>query len=173
MYNTTLPQEAVYSQQVYGAARGVTQVPESRVPWWVQGVEGPQTTQVRYDGDVRLAQSNQLSQLEMDRYERYLTVDRPYDLVVEGDRYTRSNGKPRKMDYSGKWRQVGNPYNYTEQQQQQVNYVQGPAQTSCVTEEVGSSPYGYQAVMPPVGRQVITERMQAPVERRIMSGRIY
>jgi len=177
VYNTTLPpQEAVYSgqQQIYGAARAP--MPEARGPWWAQGVmEGPQTTQVttQYSGNVRMGQTNQLSPQDQALYDRYLSVDRPHDLVVEGDRYTQSNGRLRKMDYSGRWRQVGDPYYYTEQQQQQVAYA-APVQRSYVQEEVGYSPYGYQAVVPAaMGRQMITETVQAPMERRIMSGRAY
>ena len=183
-YRTTLPtgpQEAVYSQQqqVYTADYGRVAEPpviESRPaggPWWASEVIEPERAQIyRTGGDVRVVQSNQLRPEDVDLYERYLTSATPYDVIVDGDRGDRdSRGRRRKLDYSGYWRSIGDPYHYSEQPQ--VAYVdRRPVQQGFVTRTEEYSPYGYQAVIPPaaaVSRQVIT----SPVERRIYNSRVY
>lgn len=183
-YRTTVPQEGAYSQTVYadpglppsGGFEQVSQVvePPGAGPWWARGVTvdpAAQRAQI-YGTNQRVVETTQLNPADIELYERYLHRP-PSDVVVEGDRTRKSNGKPRKMDYSGQWRAVGQPYQYSEQ----TAYVQPRRPVGYVTEEMGYAPYGYQEVMMPppsqVSRQVITERMAAPIEQRIVNTRVY
>lgn len=180
VYRTTAPApEGVYSQTIYpDPAPVVQQVSEVRGgggPWWANlpvdpGVPGVQRTQVyqqQYANNVRMVETQQLSPADLQLYERYL--DRPpYDVVVEGDRNRKSNGKPRKSDYSGYWRGIGEPYAYSEQQTMAAPVQRRPV----LVDDVGYQPYGY--------REVVTEAAPRPwvpaagaVERRIVSNRVY
>lgn len=177
VYTSTAPQDAgVYSRTVYQdpgmQAGGVVQqdvMTQGAGPWWARGVVADPAAQVygQY-GQQTVVTQQQLNPADLQLYESYLARPPP-DVIVEGDRTRQSNGKPRKPKYSGYWRQVGDPYQYSEQQQQTA-YVRQPVQRSYVTENMSYGPY-QEVVMPPPGQVIQT--VGAPVETHIRNTRVF